>query len=818
MKFKTAMLCGCATLFAAAGFSGPAFAQTSAATEAISDDSTNAADIIVSARRRDETAQETPVALTVLNDALLERYGVKGIASIAQLTPGLFTGETSGSMGGSISLRGVGSGESMAFIDQAVSVNVDGVPISSAQILRAAQMDLKQIEVLRGPQALFFGKNSPGGIISLTTANPGNRFEALARGGYEVKADEWYLDGTLSAPLGETGGVRLAAHYSSMKGYIGINSPVLPGVTPSGISRLPKQDELFLRGTVAFEPSDNFSITLKATYTDTKMVGSPSGFSDIVACPYGVSQRPGEGNLNCANDGVILISQLPASFMALSPLLENPDGSRSNKQVLLSSQIDLKLGDQLTLSSVTGYYDVRERTTSNGGYGPYSNNGFAVRYNSDQISQELRLASKFDGPFNFLLGGFYESRNLYTLTFIAVPFGGNFLTVPPAPTSNFVLPLESTNQHQTSTSVFGQAMFDVSSQIQLTAGGRYTHEVKNLKDFTVNGTDVTKQATYPGGPNPKLVFNNFSPEVTVTWKPNSDMMLFASWKRGFKSGGFDAGFTNGAILTALRQAGGQTFRPEKVEGAEVGFKSTLMDRQLTFNVTGFLYDYKDLQVSVFDTIARAFRLENAAKARVQGIEIDTSFRPRSVPGLDLHASAAFNDAKYREYVGDCYAGQTVALGCNLNLNATTGLFTAQNLGGRQLRKAPSFSANLGAYYEFPVSSGLMMSLSSDASYSSSYNVGTQLQPIAKQPAFAKIDATMRLFSEDKRWEFALIGRNLTDKRNLVNGIDRTGTGGAKGSTTASCTAAGQAGCIATADLIGTPTLPRTVALQVTFKY
>jgi iron complex outermembrane recepter protein len=797
------------TLFA----SQPALAQASE--EGVND---NAGEIIVTARRRDETAQQTPVALTVLNDVLLERYGVKGIATIAQLTPGLFTGETSGAMGGSISLRGVGSGESMAFIDQAVSVNVDGVPISSAQILRAAQMDLKQIEVLRGPQALFFGKNSPGGIISLTTADPGKGVEGLVRGGYEFKADEWYLDGTISAPLGDTGGVRLAGHYSKMKGYVRINSPVLPGVNPSGITRFPKQDEFFLRGTVAFEPSDSLKVRLKGTYTDTKMVGSPSNFSDIVACPYGVSQRPGEGNLNCANDGEILLAQLPASYLALSPLLENPDGSRSNKQVLLSGQIDVKLGDSLTLTSVTGYYNVKERTTSNGGYGPYSNNAFAVRFNSDQVSEELRLASKFDGALNFLVGGFYESRNLYTLTYIAVPFGGNFLTVPPAPTSNFVLPLESTNQHQTSTSVFGQAMLDLSPQIQLTAGGRYTHEVKNLKDFTVNGTDVTKQATYPGGPNPKLVFNNFSPEVTMTYKPHSDMMLFASWKRGFKSGGFDAGFTNGAILTPLRQSLGQTFRPEKVEGAEIGLKSSWADRQITFNVTGYWYDYKDLQVSVFDTTARAFHLENAAKARVKGIEIETSYRPRSTPGLNFHASAAFNDAKYRQYIGDCYAGQTVALGCNQALNAVSGLFTAQDLSGRRLRKAPAFAATLGGYYEFPVSTGMMMSIGADGSYSSSYNVGTQLQPIAMQKGFAKLDATMRLFSEDKRWELALIGRNLTNKRNLVNGIDRTGTGGAKGSTTASCTAAGQAGCIATADLIGTPALPRTVSVQATFKY
>ncbi|MFM5906617.1 MAG: hypothetical protein ACKOPO_03360, partial [Novosphingobium sp.] len=148
----------------------------------------------------------------------------------------------------------------------------------------------------------------------------------------------------------------------------------------------------------------------------------------------------------------------------------------------------------------------------------------------------------------------------------------------------------------------------------------------------------------------------------------------------------------------------------------------------------------------------------------------------------------------------------------------SGLYTAQDLSGRQLRKAPRFAATFGGYYEAPVGSGIMASLSADVAYSSSYNVGTQLQPIAHQPGFAKIDATLRLFSEDKAWEIALIGRNLTDKRNLVNGIDRTGTGGSKGSTTASCTAAGQTGCIATSDLIGTPSMPRTVAIQVTTKF
>jgi outer membrane receptor protein involved in Fe transport len=826
MRCKNWFLSGCAVLSIAGLHAAPAFAQGD--TQAQSGEVTNEGDIIVTARRRDETAQETPVALTVLNDALLERYGVRGVASIQSLTPGLYTGESSGAMGGTISLRGVGSGDSMAFIDQAVSANVDGVPISSAQILRAAQMDLKQIEVLRGPQALFFGKNSPGGIISLTTADPGERTEGLLRAGYEFTAREKYVEGMFATPLSDTVGLRLAGRYSKMDGYIRVISPALPNTIPMDINRFPKQDEIFLRGTVVWNPSDRVSVRLKATTTDTYMVGGSSQYSDVTACPYGTPQRPGEDASNCRNDGKVLLSQLSPAFLALSPYLTNPNGSRKNTQTLLSAQIDYELSDALKLTSVSGYYKVHERLTSNGGYGPYSNNGFAVRFNNAQYSQELRLASDFGGSINFLLGGFYEERKLYTLTMIGTPFGA----VPtPPPAVNIRLPIESTHQKQLSYSGFGQLLFDPTEQIQVTLGGRYTHEVKNLLDYTVipatpaftpgNVYGAPVDATQlPGYGTTRKTFNNFSPEATVTYKPTGDVMVFASYKRGFKSGGFDAGYTAGAILTPARLASGQLFRPEKVEGVEAGLKSMFADRQLTFNLTGYWYDYKGLQVPTFDTIAQAFRLQNAASARVRGLEAELRYRPSSLPGLSLHATGAYNDAKFRAYLSDCYQGQTVALGCSVFPNAA-GVFTQQDLSGRRLRKAPKFAATFGGYYETPVSDGLLVGLSVDGSYSGSYIYGTNYQPLTVQNAYAKVDATLRLFSEDKRWELAVIGRNLTDKRSLINGIDRTGTGSGKGTTRVPCTTSGPTPpttCAALSDILGTPTMPRTIAVQATFKY
>jgi iron complex outermembrane receptor protein len=825
MKNRLAIYAGAAIIAIAAPLATPAFAQDTGQAQA-SDDTVDQNDIIVTARRRTETAQETPVALTVFNEALLDRYAVKGVASIQSMTPGLYTGESSGAMGGTISLRGIGSGDSMAFIDQAVSSNVDGVPISSAQILRAAQLDLKQIEVLRGPQSLFFGKNSPGGIISLTTAEPGDRTQAMLRAGYEFKADEKYVEGMYSTPLSDTVGLRVAARYSKMDGYVKVISPAIAGQLPTDNKAFPKQTEQFYRGALNWTPSDRVSVKLKATFTDTDFVGGSSNFSDIVHCPYGVPQRPSEDASNCRNDGNILLTKQPDSVLALSPYLYNGNGQRDNTQMLLSGTLEWKLADQLTLTSVTGYYTIQERLTSNGGYGPISNNFFGVLFNNKQFTQELRLATDLDGPINFIGGGFYESRKLYTLTSIVVP------------QISFRLPTESTHQKQLSYSAFGQVLFDPTDQLQITVGGRYTHEVKKLLDYSVstfNTTtgawnapiDVTTQATYPGAPNPKLSYNNFSPEVTAKFKASDDVMLFASYKRGFKSGGFDAGYTNAAILTAARQAQGQTFQPEKVSGGEVGLKSSFADRQVTVNLTGYWYDYKGLQVSVFDTIARAFRLQNAAKARVRGLEAELRYNPRAVPGLSLNGTLSFNDAKYRDFLSDCYAGQTVSQGCAFNQGTVPATapdgstylpFTAQDLSGRRLRKAPKFAATFGAYYETPITENWMASLSTDVSYSGGYEFGTNYQPWAYQDSFAKVDATLRLFAQDKQWELAVIGRNLTNKRSLINGIDRTGTGGVKGSPIPSCATISSTGCVKNADLIGTPTMPRTVAVQVTWRY
>jgi iron complex outermembrane receptor protein len=206
-----------------------------------------------------------------------------------------------------------------------------------------------------------------------------------------------------------------------MDGYFKIVTPTVAGVTPMDIERFPDQKELFFRGTLTWDPSDRVAVRLKATFTDTDMLGGSSQFSDIVACPYGTPQRPGETAFNCLNDGKLLISQIPASSMQMSQLSRKSE--RQPQQQPVAAERPDRLGrDRYGQTDlVTGYYKVTEKLTSNGGYGPYSNNAFGVRFSTDRFTQELRLASSFDGPVNFLAGGFYEDRKLYTLTMIGSP-------------------------------------------------------------------------------------------------------------------------------------------------------------------------------------------------------------------------------------------------------------------------------------------------------------------------------------------------------------------------------------------------------------
>jgi len=276
---------------------------------------------------------------------------------------------------------------------------------------------------------------------------------------------------------------------------------------------------------------------------------------------------------------------------------------------------------------------------------------------------------------------------------------------------------------------------------------------------------------------------------------------FIGYKQGFKSGGFSGSALDSAIgNTTVKDL---AFSPESVEGFEGGVRAVLFDRTLRLAVDAYRYTYSDLQIDFFDAAKIQFITQNAASSRAQGIEFEAEWAPPPVPGLTLRGTLNYNRARYRDFDNaPCYGGQTPAEGCTI-VNARP----VQDLSGHATSLAPRWTSALEANYQREVSEKLVFGANLNLKYSSSYFANPFGNPQAKQDSYATLDGALRLRTKDSRWEVALIGKNLTNEYVLYYIGDAPSSGAGTGTT---------AGLHS--DLAGTPSLPRTVALQLTFKY
>lgn len=758
-----------------AGLTFPALAQPAASPETVVEQPAASRDedrgdvIIVTARKRDELLEEVPAAITAFGQDEIARYNLNGVDDLTRMTPGLQAAESSVSSGGSISLRGVGSGASNYLGDQAVSINVDGMQVGTLNIRKSAQIDMAQIEILRGPQALFFGKNSPGGVISFKTADPtGEQFTEVS-GGYETVSKDAYIQGIYSAPINDQVGVRLVGRYSDLGGYFRVKSVPAngdPRVIPAPVDTWPSGEEWFFRGTIIAEPIDVLRINAKLTYSHSNIEGGSITPQQRISCPNGAPQL--QPDFSCRAGRDIYLGSAPPGLSVLVPGSESDNGFgfREYEQILGTVQVDYNLTPDLTATSVTGYYWFDEMNSHNASVGPRANLIVPyLPYQMKQFTQELRLASDWDFPVNFTTGVFYEKREA----------GGAQDAVILTGPSPIVIGTERTDQNQSAYSAFGQLIWDVTDTFELSGGLRYSHEEKDLK-FYYRNVDITGNLV-----RDDLSFNNLSPEITASWHVTDDMMLFGSYKQGFKSGGFDAGFTNGAAGRAAPGTFSNTFNEEHVSGYEAGLKGAVDD--FRFTLTGYSYDYEDLQVGAFDAQSISFKVLNAAAAKVQGIELETLW-DTPIDGLRLHGSVAYNDAKFEDFMSACYLGQTPVLGCNQTLNTTTGAYLEQDMSGKQLNNAPEIVAFGGMLYTWTLDNGLGLEFNFDAEYSDSYYANLRQSPQDIQDSYTKLNAGIRLIDADDRWDVSLLGRNLTDEYTFMASGPVTLTGSGSGTPTA----------------------------------
>lgn len=769
--------CVVSACVAAVLWGSPAQAQLS--TQPVAQNSGELDEIIVTARKRDETLFDVPVVETAIAQVQLERMQTVDITDLPNVVTGLQFGRGELSIGTEVSIRGVGTTTNDQGVDSSVALAIDGLTPGSGLAFESGLFDLGQIEVLKGPQALFFGKSSPGGVISIRTADPTDQFEVIARTAYEFESLTNREEAIISGPVTDTLKLRLASMYSSGQGYFYNTGVAVPGtgaVTPTD-SRGPGSTEYNIRGTALWSPWSQFDARLKLNLVHDRSINQEA--DQLTSCPEGSTFSPvgisfiGSTD-NCQlsrNNRVVWMN--PGDFPGI---INNGVPFVDSKQEFAILELNYRPSEALTLTSVTADYQLISSSLTNalettGAGTPLAAENY---FHRRELTEEIRLNSNFSGPLNFTVGGFYEDglMKVEVLTpgntalpnpFVPIAGFPNFAAYP-----SDVVPVEIKTD-----SLFGQARWALMPKLELAAGVRWSNETRTespINACTLPGSPPICLAQPDGSPiavlQPRVHADNLSPEVTLTFKPTDELMTYAAWKEGFKSGSF-------SLSTALSPGQDNAFGQETARGAEIGVKTRLLDHRLTANLAGYLYNYSGLQVGTNEpTQNGAFvdRTVNAGAARVYGIDFDTAYRP--IEELGVNAALNWNHARYLTLNNvPCWAGQTIALGCNQAFSPGTGLYTSQNLSGTPLIRAPSSQAQLGVNYEYALAHDYKLTFSNNNAFSSRYVTYLAIgRPNNDnyQGSFIKSDVSVSLQGPGDTWELALIGKDLSDKLTVGN--------------------------------------------------
>ncbi|NBC36937.1 TonB-dependent receptor [Novosphingobium sp. FSY-8] len=815
ITFRNLLLVSAATVLPLAA--PQAMAQTApAAPEANS----GLSDIIVTARKRVESAQSVPVAVTAISAKTIETRDMTSIEKIAAATPSLTVGHASNGSAAQVTLRGIGSSSTSIGIEQSVATVVDGVYYGQGRVLEEGFFDLAGVEVLKGPQVLFFGKNATAGVISIKTADPTATWQSTLRASYEVVGQQARLEGMVSGPLSDTLGIRVAlrgtrgwgGYYDNVSTAHTITYPYSP--TPSAAytsnptsSDQPGAKEILGRVTLKWQPSSDITNTFKVAF-DLNRTANASYNYVAYWCPTG---KTGLSGYSCGFNFQTHQNDLPAQVARNFPFAEDGRLYNRYRSVAVTNNFSYNLGS-VTLTNVTNYNWNNNRWLC---ACEFDSNAFSVWATENSswsaFSNETRALTSYDGPLNLMAGVLYQKTRRDFAQYVSY----SLTNAPAQGADQYMDGTKASRTDGETISAFGQVMWKLLEGFELDAGVRYTHETKDSW-FIQPYTSPAFIGVWPSGSASRVtahqVFDNWSPDVTLTYKPMRDVMFYAAYKTGYKSGGFsNGGIYSLASVNPANPSADFVFNPETVHGFEAGVKSTLMHNQLRLNLSAYSYKYKNLQIDYFDSVKVAFQTLTA-DAITKGVELEFEFAPRAVSGLNLHGNLNYNDAKYSQFsVAPCYGGQSISEGCNLTATGAAigvgGTGVRQNLTGRGLGMAPHWTGAIGFSYDTSISPTLKAGISADVRYSSAYLVSGFAQPDSRNPAYAVLDMAVRIGSEDDRWQFAVLGKNLTNKQYINGGVDGPLTGSGTG------TASG-----VHADQFGFGAMPRTVQFQATMRF
>lgn len=671
-------------------------------------------EVVVTAQKRAEKLQDVPISMEVVSGEKLSDFATNDFKQMVKFAPNVSVQTTAGN--DTIYIRGFGSPPANFSFDQAVSLYMDGVYAGRNRQAQAPFFDLQRVEVLRGPQGALFGKNTPAGAVSIVSAGPTSSFEGGVTALYNFNLEGPEVSGYVSGPISDTVGARLAVKLLDQDGYIKnlANGKDEPG-NKMALARL----------TLRFTPSDTFDYTLKAEYSDRQVSGGLT-----VASPLTTGQKPRK-----------------TRFLAQSAL--GPEGTEATAW-LVSGTGNLSLGD-FTVTSVTGYSFFRsniingfDQTNPNGGANAANSVYNSYPEHFRQWSQEVRLLSPTGKRFEYIVGAYYDTA-LYQLTQLG---GFNIASL-----NYFGLLNTEFRQRSQSVSVFGQGTFNVNDDLRVIGSLRYTSTDKRghfygkllYGPFALRPVNTVANGKIDGE-------DNWDPSVTVQYDVAPQIMVYATYGRGSKSGGFVSN-TYGTTNATFQ------YKPEKSENIEAGIKSTLADGRVVLNVSAYKTKFTDLQVSVYNPTISAYQTGNAANASSTGLEGSAAFYP--VKGLDITMAAAYQDAKYDDYPGAaCLATQPITE-CNPAVPAS---IAANNIKGAPLPYVSDFSYTASAHYKYEFGNDMALDTTIALNGRSKYFDSDNQSPLfGRQKGFTKIDARVQYGPSDERWHVAVVGKNLTDE-------------------------------------------------------
>ena len=618
--------------------------------------SSESGEILVTARKREETLQSVPIAITAFTEATIEAAGIDSVEEIAQLTPGFTFTPLFGGGAATPVIRG----QSTTIGEPNVGFFLDGVYQSTRSLMDAVLGDdIARVEIVKGPQSALYGRNTFGGAVNIISRPPGNDMSLRATaeigeyGSFGLKASANFplIDDKLFA--------RFGVNYRKSDGYFTNN---LNG------QNLDTRRSAILSGTIEARPSDALTIRLRVAHDNTDDGDDAIVFADNNARPFNLTGAP----FPAANQIFIGELKSPTTF-AVTP------GHNDRDLTASSLAIDLDLGG-VTLTSITGYNDLHIDAAVDLDYSAVRARYTKTINDTSEVSQELRLTSNGDSRFSWLAGAYYfKLRSKTHLEDFwdadALPFASN-LALPGGLRrqllGGLINDLTETTENY---AVFGQIGYKITDQIRLTAEGRWNTETK-----TVNSTDASQLTRLVTGTyvNSRK-FQKFLPRVTLDFQATDDLLIYASAAQAQKAGGFNVVTVSGGILPSER-----TYDPETAWSYELGAKTSWMNGRLTLDVAGYYIDWSDQIVRALGATFATLNV-NAGQTTVKGVEIEMRARP--VQGLDLSAGVAYTDSAY-----DRYTFGTLAL---IGMNPV--------LDGKRLQYVSKWQANASAQYVMPLS-------------------------------------------------------------------------------------------------------------------